>query len=61
MPFWFVANALADIEGCSGKGSQDVVKEIISNVFRTAIAVNPDELTNLFYFFIIKLAPEYEG
>ena len=30
-------------------------------MFRATIAVNPSELANLFYFFIIKLAPEYEG
>ena len=30
-------------------------------MFRAAIAVNPSELANLFYFFIVKLAPEYEG
>ena len=61
MPFGFIANALTDIENCSGKNSQNIVKEIIANVFRAAIAVNPDELANLFYFFIIKLAPDYEG
>ena len=61
MPFWFVANALEEIEGCSGKNSMTVVKEIIANVFRAAIAVNPDELQQLFYFFIVKLAPEYEA
>ena len=61
MPFGFVANALTQIENCSGKNSQNIVKEIIANVFRAAIAVNPDELVNLFYFFIVKLAPEYEG
>ena len=61
MPFGFIANALTEIESTSGKNSQTVVKEIIANVFRAAIAVNPDELANIFYFFIIKLAPEYEG
>lgn len=61
MPFWFIANALSEIEGCSGKNSQNIVKEIIANVFRAAIAVNPDELADLFNFFIIKLAPEYIG
>ena len=61
MPFWFIADALSEIEGCSGKNSQNVVKEIIANVFRAAIAVNPDELADLFNFFIIKLAPEYVG
>ena len=30
-------------------------------MFRAAIAVNPAELANIFYFFIIKLAPEYEA
>lgn len=61
MPFWFVANALEEIEGCSGKNSQTIVKEMIANVFRAAIANNPNELANLFYFMIIKLAPEYEA
>ena len=61
MPFYFIANALTDIENCSGKNSQTIIKEIIANVFRAVIAVNPDELVDIFYFFIVKLAPEYEG
>ena len=61
MPFWFVANTMSLIETTSGKNSQTLIKEIISNTFRTAIAVNPSELGNLFYFFIIKLAPEFVG
>lgn len=61
MPFWFVAQALIEIEECSGKNSQTYVKEIIANVFRAAIAVNAEELPALFYFFIVKLAPEYEA
>ena len=61
MPFWFVAKALIEIENCSGKNSQNIVKEIISNVFRSAIAINSKELSDLFFFFIVKLAPEYES
>ena len=61
MPFWFVAHTMSLIEETSGKNSQTVIKEIIANMFRTAIAVNPSELGALFYFFIIKLAPEYVG
>jgi len=61
MPFWFVARALTEIENSSGKNSQTVIKEIIANVFRSAIAINPKELSNLFFFFIVKLAPEYES
>ena len=30
-------------------------------MFRSAIAVNKSELVSLFYFFIVKLAPEYEA
>lgn len=61
MPFKFIARALLDIEECSGKNSQNTVKEIMANVFRAAIANNAEELPNLFYFFIVKLAPEYEA
>ena len=61
MPFSFIARALSEIEECSGKNSQTLVKEIIANVFRSAIANNAAELQDLFYFFIVKLAPEYEA
>lgn len=61
MPFWFVTGALAEIEEIHGKNSQNAVKEIIANVFRAAIAQNTNELCPLFYFFIVKLAPEYEA
>ena len=61
MPFSFIARALSEIEECSGKNSQTYIKEIISNVFRSAIANNAKELPDLFYFFIVKLAPEYEA
>lgn len=40
MPFSFVARALSEIEECSGKNSQNAVKEIIANVFRAAISNN---------------------
>lgn len=56
-----VARACADIEAISGKDSQTAIKEILSNVFRSAILLKPDELTDLFYFFIAKLGPEYEA
>lgn len=44
-----------------GKGSQTLIVEIISNVFRTALVNFPEELPDLFYFFIVKLAPDYES
>jgi len=35
--------------------------EIICNVFRCAIVNAPEELADLFLFFIVKLAPDYES
>lgn len=61
MPFWYICNALLDIEKCEGKNSQTLIKEIIANVFRAAIVNNAEELVELFYFFVIRLAPEYEA
>ena len=59
MPFWLIANSLDEIESISGKNSQTQVKEILANIFRTAIVMNPAELPNLFFFMIVKLGPEY--
>lgn len=30
-------------------------------MFRCALVNNPDELTNLYYFFVVKLGPDYEA
>lgn len=57
----FLTRALSEIELCKGQKSKDAIKEIIANVFRSAILLSPNELADLFYFFCIKLAPEYEG
>jgi DNA ligase-1 len=61
IPFSLVAKACQEIEDNSGKDSQTVSKEILANVFRTAIVLKPSELIPLFYFFITRLGPEYEG
>ena len=56
-----MARALSEIEVCKGAYSTDTKKEIVANVFRTSILLNPKELPDLFYFFCVKLAPDYEG
>lgn len=61
IPFGFLARALSEIELCKGKASKDAIKEIMANVFRSAILLSPNELGDLFYFFCIKLGPDYEG
>ena len=61
IPFGFLAKALGEIEACKGHYSKDTVKEIMANVFRSVILLSPSELADLFYFFCVKLAPDYEG
>lgn len=61
MPLSFITKALAEVENCKGVNSKDAIKEIIGNVFRSSIILNPSELSSLFYFCIIKLSPDYVG
>ena len=61
MPFGFVCKALQLIENTEGKNSRTVVVEIITNVFRSALVNFPEELPDLYYFFIVKLAPDFEA
>lgn len=61
MPFSVIVDALIALEGTQGKGSDLVKKEIVSNVFRTCILNNPEELIQAFYFFLVKLGPDFSG
>ena len=56
-----MARALAEIEVCKGKNSKDLIKEIVANVFRSTMMLTPRELPDLFYFFCVKLGPDYEA
>ena len=56
-----MASALSEVENCKGPSSKDVIKEILGNVMRSIMLLNPSELADLFYFFIIKMAPDYES
>lgn len=60
MPFFYLVNSLVEIENCKGQRKTTQVKEIISNVFRSCILLAPNELVNIFYFFSVKLGPDYE-
>lgn len=61
VPFGFLARALTEIENCKGKNSKDAIKEVVANVFRSTILLSPHELADLFYFFCVKLGPDYEA
>jgi hypothetical protein len=59
MPFSLLARALIIIEETQGKNSRTVIVETICNVFRSALVNFPSELADLYYFFIVKLAPDF--
>ena len=49
------------IEKTEGKNSRTVIVETITNVFRSAIVNFPSELPDIYYFFIVKLAADFEA
>ncbi len=59
VPFSFMVQSLAEIEKCKGENSKDAIKEIMANVFRSISLLHPQELSSAFYFYVLKLAPEY--
>ena len=61
IPFSFVTQALIELENQSGPGSKELKKDILSNLFRSILLLSPHELSELFYFFCVRLSPEYEG
>lgn len=38
-----------------------MIKEIMANLFRSTILLSPTEMPDLFYFFCVKLGPDYEA
>lgn len=56
-----MSRALTEIEACKGKNSKDAIKEIVGNVFRSTMLLSPKELPDLFYFFCVKLGPDYDS
>jgi hypothetical protein len=44
-----------------GNGSRSIIVEIMTNVFRSALVNFPQELADIYYFFIVKLAPEFQA
>jgi DNA ligase 1 len=60
IPFSILAKAWALWEETKGVGSQDMMKTIISNIFRIAICHKPKELFMMFQILVCKLGPKYE-
>lgn len=59
IPFQFLVIALQLIEKQQGKNSRTQIVEIITNIFRSSLVNFPSELSDVFYFFIVKLAPDF--
>jgi len=47
------------IELQQGKNSRTAIVEVMTNIFRSALINFPSELSDIFYFFIVKLAPDF--
>ena len=61
MPFSFLVKALQLIETTEGKNSRTMIIEIFTNIFRSALVNFPEELADILYFFIVKLAPDFKA
>lgn len=54
-----LVQALSKIEVTKGEGSKDIMKETLSELFKTIIINSPDDLSRVFYFLLSKVGPEY--
>lgn len=50
---------MALIEITTGKDSRNTIIEVICNCFRSCIVNKPEELPDLYYFFVVKLGPDF--
>lgn len=58
-PFFFVCECLSEVEKCKGENSKDIMKEIISNMFRGIMVNKRDELWIAFNFCTTRIDAEH--
>jgi DNA ligase 1 len=56
-----LVQALSKIETTKGEGSKDIMKETLSELFKTIILNSPEDLSRAFYFLLSKVGPEYKA
>jgi DNA ligase-1 len=61
VPFKCLTGAFEEVESSKGKNSKNIQKEIMSNLFRSIIVLNPAHLVKCFYLCIGRLCPEHHG
>ena len=54
-----LAMQLSPLENVKGKGSKDIIKEAIANIFETLILEYPNDLVRVYYFLLCSNGPEY--
>ena len=59
VPFSFLVCCFEYISSVKGENSKDHIKEVLSNMFRSILILKPDELTDAYYFSILKISPDY--
>lgn len=60
VPFSFLTECFDEVSLIKGENSKDKIAEIIANMFRSILLLNPDQLPLAYYFCILKIAPDYE-
>ena len=59
VPFSFLTYCYEYISSVKGENSKEHIKEVLSNMFRSILLLKSDELTDAYYFSILKIAPDY--
>ena len=54
-----LAVALGPLETVKGKGSKDIIKEAIANIFETLLLSYPNDVVRVYYFLLCNTGPEY--
>jgi DNA ligase-1 len=61
IPFSLVVECFNYVATIKGEHSKDHIKEVLANMYRTAILLKPDELIDLYYFTTKRMAPDFES
>lgn len=60
VPFSFLTNCFEEVATIKGENSKDKMTEILANMFRSILYLNPDQLPLAYYFCVLRIASDYE-
>ena len=61
VPFSFLVDCFEEVSTIKGENSKDKMTEIIANMLRSILILNPDQLALAYYFCILKISADYEA